>query len=62
MYICVAPTLRKYGLTLTRTFPFKEIIYDSVLIRENTSQREPVFFHIIFDYIYSIIGLCSIQV
>ena len=28
-------------------FPFKDRIYDSVLIRENTGQRKPVFCHLL---------------
>ena len=34
----------KYGLSLTRIFPYKDSIYDSVLIQENMVQKKPVFY------------------
>ena len=34
------------GFSLTRILPYKDRIYDSVLIRENMGQWKPVFSHI----------------
>ena len=36
----------KIRVSLNRIFPYKDRIYDSVLIRENTSQRKPISWHI----------------
>ena len=40
-------TLRKnmseYGFSLTRIFSYKDRVVDTVLIRENTGQRKPIF-------------------
>lgn len=33
--------------SLTRVFPYKDRIVNFVLIRENTSLRKPVFWHIL---------------
>ena len=37
----------EHEFSLTRLFRYKDRIYDSVLIRENTSQRKPEFSHIL---------------
>ena len=37
----------EYEFSLTHFFPYKDKIYQSVFIRENTSQREPAFWHIL---------------
>ena len=37
----------KHGFPLTRLFPYKDRIYDSVLIRRNLGQRKPVFWYIL---------------
>ena len=39
--------MREYGFSLTRIHPYKDKIYDSVLIQENTGQWKPVFSHIL---------------
>ena len=39
--------MREYVFSLTRIFPYKDRIEDSVLIRENTGQWKPVFSHIL---------------
>ena len=39
--------MQEYVFALTRTLPCKDRIYDSVLIRENTGQRKPVFLNIL---------------
>ena len=39
--------MQEYGFPLTRILPYKDRIYDSVLIRENTGQWKPVFLHIL---------------
>ena len=40
--------MQKYEFLLIRIFPYKvESIVDSVLIRENTGQRKPVYSHIL---------------
>ena len=36
----------EYGFCLNRIFPYKDRIVNSVLIKENTGQRKPVFWHI----------------
>ena len=35
----------EYGFSLNRIFPYKDRIYDYVLIREDTGQRKPVFWN-----------------
>ena len=35
--------MREYGFSLTRIFPNKDRIVDTILIRENTAQRKPAF-------------------
>ena len=37
----------EYGFSLTRIFPYKNSYFpvDSILIRENTDHRKPVFWH-----------------
>ena len=35
----------EYRFSLTRIFPYKDKIYDYVLIREDTGQRKPVFWN-----------------
>ena len=42
---CHCVKIPDYRFSLTRIFPHKIRIYDSVLIRENKSQRKPVFWH-----------------
>ena len=37
----------KHGFPLTRLFPYKDRIYDSVFIRKNLGQRKPVFWYIL---------------
>ena len=37
----------EYGFSLTRIFPHKDRIEDSVSLQENTSQRQPVFWYIL---------------
>ena len=37
----------EYGFSLTRIFPYWDIIIDSVLIREYTDQRKSIFWHIL---------------
>ena len=39
--------MREYEFSLTRIHPYKDRIWDSVLIRENTGQWKPVFSHIL---------------
>ena len=39
----------RIGIILARTFPYKDRIYDFVLIRENTSERKLVFWHILHN-------------
>ena len=39
--------MREYGLSLTRILAYKDKIYHSVLLRENTGQWKPVFLHIL---------------
>ena len=39
--------MREYGFSLTRILPYKDKIYDSVLVRENTGQWKAVFSHIL---------------
>ena len=36
-----------YGFSQTRIFPYKDRIVDSVVIRENTGQRKPRFWHML---------------
>ena len=36
----------EYGFSLNRIFPYKDGIFDSVLICEYMGQRKPVFLHI----------------
>ena len=45
--------MRECGFSLTRILPYKDRIYDSVLIRENTGQWKPVFSHILCSDIVS---------
>ena len=37
--------MREYGFSLTHIFPYKDRTYDSVLMRESTGKRKPVFWH-----------------
>ena len=37
----------EHGFSLTRIFPYADKIEDSLLMREYTSQRKPVFWHIL---------------
>ena len=37
----------QYVFSLTQIFPFKDIIFDSVLIGENADQKKPVLLHIL---------------
>ena len=37
----------EYGFSLTCIFPYKDRIYDYVLIRGDTGQKKPVFFNIL---------------
>ena len=37
----------KYRFSLTRIFPYKDRIYDSLFIWESTGQRESAFSHIV---------------
>ena len=39
--------MREYGFSLTSILSYEDRIVDSVLIRENTGQRKPVFSHIL---------------
>ena len=39
--------MREYGFSLTRILPYKDKIYDSVPLRENTGQSKHVFSHIL---------------
>ena len=39
--------MREYGFSLTYVLPYKNRIYESVLIRENTGLWKPVFSHIL---------------
>ena len=39
--------MREYEFSLTRFLPYKDKIYDFLLIRENTGQWKPVFSHIL---------------
>ena len=39
--------MREYGFSLTCILLYKGRIYDSVFIRENTSQQKPVYSHIL---------------
>ena len=39
--------MREYGFSLIRILAYKDRIYDSILIRENTGQQNPVFSHIL---------------
>ena len=39
--------MREYGFSLTCILPYKDRIYNYVLIRENTGQWTPVFSHIL---------------
>ena len=39
----------KCEFSLTRIFPYKDRIEDSVLIREYMDQRKPVFWHILLS-------------
>ena len=39
--------MRECGFSLISIFPYKDRIYNSVLIRENTGQWKPVFLHIL---------------
>ena len=39
--------MREYGFSLTRIMPYKDRIYDSALIPENTGQQKPLFSHIL---------------
>ena len=32
--------------SLTRVFPYKDKIFDSILIRENMGQRKPMFWYV----------------
>ena len=42
-----AQNMQECGFLLIRIFPYKNRIYDSVLIRENTSQGKPIFWDIL---------------
>ena len=39
--------MREYGFSLTYILPYKDKIYDFVLIRENKGQWKPVFSHVL---------------
>ena len=39
--------MREYGFSLTRILPYKDRIYESVLIRENTGQYSRIFYAVI---------------
>ena len=40
--------MREYGFYLSRIFPYKDKIVDSVLIREKAGQRTTIFSHIFY--------------
>ena len=44
----------EYEISLTHFFPYKDMIYDSVIIRENAGQRTPVciFYGIFYGIIF----------
>ena len=37
--------MREYGLSLTRIFPYKDTIVDSIILRDNKGQQKTVFSH-----------------
>ena len=39
--------MAEFGFSLTRIFPYKDRILDSVFLREYTGQRKPVFWYIL---------------
>ena len=39
--------MQEYGFSLTRILPYRDRIYNSILILENTGQWKPVFSHIL---------------
>ena len=41
--------MREYGFSLTRILPYKDKIYDFVLIQENKGQWKPVFSRILYS-------------
>ena len=44
--------MQEYVFSLTRILPNKGRIYNSVLIRENTSQRKPIFWNVLCWVVY----------
>ena len=44
--------MSEYGFSLTRFCLYKYKIEDSVLIRENTSQRKSIFLHILRSFLH----------
>ena len=44
--------MQEHGFSLTRIFPYKDRIKDSVLIREYTGQRKPIFWDILRNATY----------
>ena len=40
----------EYGFSLTGIFPYKDRLFDFVLIRENSGQRKPIFWLIYVVY------------
>ena len=43
--------MQEYGFSLTRILPYRDKIYDFVLMWENTGQWKPVFSHILCSVI-----------
>ena len=46
-YAITEQNMPENRFSLTPIFPYKDRIVDSVLIREYTSQRKPVFWHVL---------------
>ena len=52
--------MREYRFSLTRILPYKDRVYDSVLIRENMGQWKPVFSHVLCSVSYVIWSISRI--
>ena len=47
MALVIVQNTPEYRFSVTRIFPYKDIICDSVVIRENKDERKPVFWYIL---------------
>ena len=54
--------MTEYRFSVTRIFPRKDRIFDSVCIRENAAQRKAMFWHVLHSENFSISSIDSSKV